>query len=182
MPWRHLIFPSEGTTPQDGEHCLSGLEPPVTHDCIPPTRRIALTTLASASFNRPSRVAMESIAELSEDVAGPPGEVDTFQRRASPVTASPLAGTSFTLLPPPLHGEYDVNKSQRRASPVSTSPHLSLCEFLDALHVERGEDTGDALSTGFCSCKVASDKEGAACVCKNPEHTSSAPAARRICG
>jgi len=174
MPWRHLIFPSEGASPHSIEHFMSSLKAPATHDCTPPTPRLALTTLASSSFNRPSRVAMESIAELSEEVAGMSGEVDTFQRRASPVTTGPLAGASSSSPAFAAPGAYDASKFQRRASPASTSPSLSLSESLDLLHLERGDDAG-GLDASICSCAADLGKDGAACVCKHPEHKRGAP-------
>mmetsp|Transcript_58099 Transcript_58099/g.132976 ORF Transcript_58099/g.132976 Transcript_58099/m.132976 type:complete len:140 (-) Transcript_58099:91-510(-) len=74
MPWRDLVFPSEGGVMVFPIACF--LDAPATHDCTPPTQPLALTTLAcpSSPLASASDGSMESIAEVSEDV-------DTFQRR-----------------------------------------------------------------------------------------------------
>jgi hypothetical protein len=142
---------------------------------------------AGPSFNslaRASHGAMESIAELSE-------EVDTFQRRASTVSASTVTASPRLSLSEPLdalnyengedargfacHVAEDVGKFKRRASPVttspvSTSPRLSLSGWLDALNNESGEDAGghDAIVS---SSAAASGKEDVACSDKNQAYT-----------
>ncbi|KAJ1487193.1 hypothetical protein T484DRAFT_2020023 [Baffinella frigidus] len=129
MPWRDLVFPTEGITQaSEHQHCLSVLQASeqrlkLLRQASEHQQCMSLLDVSFSSLARPSNVAVESIAVLAE-------EVDKFQRRAGPVATSP----------------------------VNTSPCESPSEWFDALNNESGVDAG-GLDTRISSAAASREEE-----------------------
>ncbi|KAJ1467250.1 hypothetical protein T484DRAFT_2027489 [Baffinella frigidus] len=133
MPWRDLVFPTGGITQaSEYQHSLSVLQASeqrlkLLRQASEHQQCMSLLDASFSSLARPSNVAVESSAVLAE-------EVDKFQRRAGPVTTSP----------------------------VNTSPRESiLSEWIDALNNESVADAGGL--DARISSAAASREEEATC-------------------
>mmetsp|Transcript_32103 Transcript_32103/g.76257 ORF Transcript_32103/g.76257 Transcript_32103/m.76257 type:complete len:167 (-) Transcript_32103:58-558(-) len=151
MPWRDLVFPSEGEVmvfpTRDMMHPIGGPSSK-SLDRPPSKSRLPLSISLDAINNECSKDAGGLAYHVAE-------EVEKFHHCTTPISLRlSLSGWLDALI-----------------SPVNTSPQESLPEWFDALNNEGGVDAVGH-DASISSGTLASGKEEAACFCKSPEHRS----------